>query len=87
MKAVAVLDVGTKLTISFSGISLVEWPSKLDPFPDLFPPTKHRLDVDISIVPETDERRLTLSIPEGSAWDDRLQTLVEEGLLDDLLVV
>jgi hypothetical protein len=50
------------------------------------PPPTNRLDIDLSIVPSTDERRITLTTPVGSTWKDRLEHLVEEGMLDDLLL-
>lgn len=68
------------------GISLVEWPSRLFPHSDLMPPPTNRLDIDLSIVPSTDERRMTLTTLVGSTWKGRLQHLLDEGMLDDLLL-
>jgi hypothetical protein len=64
----------------------VEWPSRLFPHSDLMPPPTNRLDIDLSIVPSTDERRMTLTTLAGSTWKGRLQHLLDEGMLDDLLL-
>lgn len=66
-------------------ISLVEWPSRLDNTPELLPPSSHRLDVNIVIVPKTDTRLITLTAPVGSTWKQRLKILVEGGMVDDLI--
>jgi len=68
------------------GISLIEWPTRLSPFPELLPSSNDRLDIDIAIVPLTDERRMTLNAPIGSTWKHRLEHVVEEGMVDDLLI-
>lgn len=65
-------------------ISLVEWPSRL-PI-EIFPPVACRLDVVLSIVPATDERRMTLRALGGSKWQERLRSLVREGFVDDLIL-
>lgn len=66
-------------------ISLVEWPSRLESQPQLLPSNAHRLDVTISIVPQSNTRLMTLMAPLGSTWNERLQNLLDEGMLDDLL--
>lgn len=68
-----------------AGISLVEWPSRLESQPQLLPSNAHRLDVTISIVPQSNTRLMTLMAPLGSTWNERLQNLLDEGMLDDLL--
>lgn len=80
---------------------MVEWPSRLQSFPELLPPRENRLDIDIKIRPASDERIMTLRCPAPSAksneedddlqqqqqtWYDRLQFLNEQGLLEDLIL-
>lgn len=50
------------------------------------PPPTNRLDINLSIVPSADERKITLTAPAGSTWKNRLGNLVEEGMIDDLLL-
>ena len=72
-----------------SGISLIEWPSRLNEKPP------ERLEITLTIDSSTDAtpeiededskyRRMTL-LPFGSRWVERLQFLQSEGLLDDLM--
>lgn len=72
-----------------SGISLIEWPSRLSKKPP------DRLEVTLTIDSSTDAtnevdeadskyRRMTL-VPFGTKWTERLQLLQSEGLLDDLM--
>jgi hypothetical protein len=68
------------------GISLIEWPSRLALHPDLMPPRKNRLDIDLSIVPSKDERIMTLTTSIKSTWTERLEHLVEEGIMEDLIL-
>lgn len=74
------------LFILFSGISLIEWPIRLFPFTELMPSDEHRLDIDITIVPQSDTRLMTLTAPVGSTWKERIKNVVDEGMLDDLIV-
>jgi hypothetical protein len=73
---------------------LIEWPNRLGS--DVLP--KERLDIRITIPdqssverdPEDDERdcrRHMLLQPHGIAWNQRLRHLLEQGYIDDLLVV
>jgi len=66
-------------------ISLIEWSTRLHTQPHLLPSQTHRLDVDIQTVPYCDGRMMTLQATSGSKWKDRLQMLLDEGILDDLL--
>mmetsp|Transcript_31020 Transcript_31020/g.46780 ORF Transcript_31020/g.46780 Transcript_31020/m.46780 type:complete len:249 (-) Transcript_31020:47-793(-) len=72
-----------------SGISLIEWPSRLNKKPS------ERLEITLTIDSSTDAapeiededskyRRMTL-IPFGARWVERLQFLQSEGLLEDLM--
>jgi tRNA threonylcarbamoyladenosine biosynthesis protein TsaE len=72
-----------------SGISLIEWPSRLNKKPP------ERLEITLTIDSSTDAtpdiddedskyRRMTL-VPFGSRWEERLQFLQSEGLLEDLM--
>ena len=67
-------------------IALIEWPTRLG---DRIPP--ERLEVFITIPSDYDdlqyEDRLRHMIlrPFGLVWQDRLQTLLDEGYVDDLL--
>jgi hypothetical protein len=45
------------------------------------------LEIDMSIRPVSDKRVMTLKALTGSSWADRLQTLVTEGMVDDVMVV
>ena len=65
-------------------ISLIEWPSRLPT--SIKPPILDRLDINLSILPSTDERQMQLTAPVGSTWNERLDVLVDEGLVDDLLI-
>ena len=69
-----------------SGISLIEWPNRLAKFPELLPSSRNRLDVTIFNVPKTNTRQVQLVAQPGSTWTERLQTLVSQGLLDDLII-
>ncbi|KAG7373439.1 Threonylcarbamoyl adenosine biosynthesis protein TsaE [Nitzschia inconspicua] len=69
-------------------ISLIEWPSRLASFDDsIGPPKSNLLEIDIRILPSSDERVLTLTANEASSWKDRLQHLMDEGMVDDLRVI
>jgi tRNA A37 threonylcarbamoyladenosine biosynthesis protein TsaE len=69
-----------------SGISLIEWPSRLADFRNLLPSSRNRLHVYIDNVAQTNTRRVQLVAQTGSTWIERLQTLVSQGLLDDLIL-
>ena len=82
------------LTCSFdiSGIALIEWPSRLGSTT----PT-NRLDISFRIIddnatkPNTGDdnavmRHITLEA-HGEQWSERLKRLVDEGYVDDLLLV
>lgn len=73
-------------------ISLIEWPVRLPA--SLQPPIGRRLHVDIRIQSSNDDddggddnvsRVLTMSYPEGSLWQQHLETIRREGFLDDML--
>jgi tRNA A37 threonylcarbamoyladenosine biosynthesis protein TsaE len=66
-------------------ISLIEWPVRLKNLPELLPSNLHRLDVTISTVPKRDTRLMTILAPAESTWKERLRTLVDEGIVEDLL--
>jgi hypothetical protein len=66
---------------------LIEWPSRLSQHPQLLPNPMQLLEIDISIRSASDERVMTLKALTGSSWAGRLQTLVTEGMVDDLMVV
>lgn len=72
-----------------TGISLIEWPSRLNKKP------AERLEITLTIDSSTDAapeiededskyRRMTL-VPFGTRWAERLELLQSEGLLEDLL--
>ena len=72
-----------------SGISLIEWPSRLNKKP------AERLEITLTIDSSTDAapeiededskyRRMTL-VPFGARWAERLEFLQSEGLLEDLM--
>eukprot|EP00573_Skeletonema_grethae_P008476 CAMPEP_0201698534 /NCGR_PEP_ID=MMETSP0578-20130828/19688_1 /ASSEMBLY_ACC=CAM_ASM_000663 /TAXON_ID=267565 /ORGANISM="Skeletonema grethea, Strain CCMP 1804" /LENGTH=233 /DNA_ID=CAMNT_0048185101 /DNA_START=40 /DNA_END=741 /DNA_ORIENTATION=- len=72
-----------------SGISLIEWPSRLNKKPS------ERLEITLTIDSSTDAtpeiededskyRRMTL-VPFGARWAERLKFLQSEGLLEDLM--
>ena len=65
-------------------ISLIEWPSRLPT--SIKPPPKNRLDINLSILPSTDERQMQLTAPVGSTWNERLKGMVKDGLVEDLLI-
>jgi len=80
------LDLENVFTL---GISLIEWPSRLNKKPS------ERLEITLTIDSSTDAapeiededskyRRMTL-IPFGTRWVERLQFLQSEGLLEDLM--
>jgi tRNA A37 threonylcarbamoyladenosine biosynthesis protein TsaE len=67
-------------------ISLIEWPSRMAGFPEVNPPKKNLLQVDMTIRPSSDERIVTLTASAESSWRERLKYLMDEGMLDDLLI-
>ena len=68
-------------------ISLIEWPSRLEAFPELLPPEETLLKIDLRIPdPVSDERVMSLVSSAESSWTKRLQYLVDEGMVDDLLL-
>jgi tRNA A37 threonylcarbamoyladenosine biosynthesis protein TsaE len=67
-------------------ISLIEWPGILSNFSEIALSKENLLDVDITICPLTEERILTLTTEENSTWRKRLQNLIDEGLVEDLLL-
>lgn len=68
-------------------ISLVEWPCRLKDFPDFLPDEKRLLFVDIRIPnPISNERTMSISSSLDSSWNKRINMLLEEGMLDDLLL-
>ncbi len=68
-------------------ISLIEWPSRLQEFPQLLPPNETLLKIDIRIPdPTSDERVMSLASSSESSWTTRLQYLIDEGMVDDLLL-
>lgn len=73
--------------INNSGISLIEWPSRLSQHPQLLPNPRQLLEIDIKIRPASDERVMTFKALTGSSWADRLQTLVTQGMVDDLMIL
>lgn len=69
-------------------ISLIEWPNRLAAFPELLPPPRNRLNIDLRIRPRSEERTMTLSTANAeSSWTDRLQYLVDEEMVDDLILL
>lgn len=80
------MEAETSPLILRIGISLIEWPVRLQGFPDLLPPSEHRLDVTIDNMPQTTARRVQLVAGSESTWTERLDTLIGQGLLDDLLL-
>jgi tRNA A37 threonylcarbamoyladenosine biosynthesis protein TsaE len=68
-------------------ISLIEWPSRLQAFPELLPPEETLLKIDIRIPdPTSDERVMSLVSSSESSWTIRLKYLIDEGMVDDLLL-
>ena len=68
-------------------ISLIEWPSRLKSFPDLLPEEEQLLQIDLRIPdPISNERVMSLVSSPESSWTKRLQYLVDEGMVDDLLL-
>jgi len=68
-------------------ISLIEWPSRLQAFPELLPPEDTLLKIDIRIPdPTSDERVMSLVSSSESSWNIRLKYLIDEGMVDDLLL-
>ena len=68
-------------------ISLIEWPSRLQAFPQILPPDETLLKIDIRIPdPTSDERVMSLASSSESSWTTRLQYLIDEGMVDDLLL-
>ena len=68
-------------------ISLIEWPSRLEAFPELLPPEETLLKIDLRIPdPVSDERVMSLVSSAKSSWTTRLQYLIDEGMVDDLLL-
>ncbi len=78
------LDLGHVFS---SCISLIEWPSRLQAFPQLLPPEETLLNIDIRIPdPTLDERVMSLTSSSESSWTTRLKYLIDEGMVDDLLL-
>lgn len=77
-----------KLSYVFSNcISLIEWPSRLQAFPELLPPEETMLKIDLRISdPTSDERVMSLISSSESSWTTRLKYLIDEGMVDDLLL-
>ena len=81
------------------GISLIEWPSRLSQHPQLLPSPMQLLEINIAILPTTttttaavgtsdnDERVMTFKALTGSSWANRLQQLVTQGMVDDLIIL
>jgi tRNA A37 threonylcarbamoyladenosine biosynthesis protein TsaE len=67
-------------------ISLIEWPGILTKFPDVSLGKENLLDVKITICRLSEERIITLTADENSTWKNRLQYLIDEGMLEDLLL-
>jgi len=68
-------------------ISLIEWPSRLQAFPELLPPEETLLKINIRIPdPTSDERVMSLVSSSESSWSVRLKYLIDEGMVDDLLL-
>lgn len=68
-------------------ISLIEWPSRLQAFPELLPPKETLLKIDLRIPdPTSDERIMSLFSSSESSWTTRLKYLIDEGMIDDLLL-
>jgi tRNA A37 threonylcarbamoyladenosine biosynthesis protein TsaE len=67
-------------------ISLIEWPCRMAGFPEVNPPKENLLQVDMTIRHSSDERIVTLTASADSSWRERLQHLLDEGMLDDLLI-
>jgi len=68
-------------------ISLIEWPNRLKAFPELLPKEEKLLQIDLRILdPVSDERVMLLVSSPESSWTKRLQYLVDEGMVDDLLL-
>ena len=68
-------------------ISLIEWPIRLQAFPELLPPEDTLLKIDLRIPdPTSDERVMSLVSTTESSWTTRLKYLVDEGMVDDLLL-
>jgi len=66
---------------------LIEWPSRLKSFPDLLPEEEQLLQIDLRIPdPISNERVMSLVSSPESSWTKRLQYLVDEGMVDDLLL-
>lgn len=63
----------------------MEWPSRLYPHEGLLPPIENRLDINLSIVPSTERRVMTLKAASNSTWTTRLTAIVDEGFFDDML--
>jgi len=68
-------------------ISLIEWPSRLQSFPELLPPEETLLKIDIRIPdPTSDDRVMSLVSSLESSWTSRLNYLIDEGMVDDLIL-
>lgn len=68
-------------------IALIEWPSRLQAFPQLLPPEETLLKIDIRIPdPTSDERVMSLVSASESSWTTRLKYLIDEGMVEDLLL-
>jgi tRNA A37 threonylcarbamoyladenosine biosynthesis protein TsaE len=67
-------------------ISLIEWPGILTKFPQVSLSNENLLDVKITISHLSEERIITLTADENSTWRNRLQYLIDEGMVEDLLM-
>jgi hypothetical protein len=70
---------------------LIEWPSRLSQHPQLLPSPTQLLEINICILPtaasDNDERVMTFKALAGSSWANRLQQLVTQGMVDDLIIM
>ena len=67
-------------------ISLIEWPSRLEKFPEILPPLENLLEIDIQILPMSEERVMTLTSLQHSSWTERIRFLIDEEMIDDLVL-
>jgi tRNA A37 threonylcarbamoyladenosine biosynthesis protein TsaE len=67
-------------------ISLIEWPGILTKFPEVSLSNENLLRVNITICRLSEERIISLTADENSTWKNRLQYLIEEGMVEDLLL-
>lgn len=72
---------------------MIEWPSRLSQHPQLLPSPTQLLEINICILPtdasdnDNDERVMTFKALAGSSWANRLQQLVTQGMVDDLIIM